>query len=268
MIQTLTERDHNLLNIKWLCDIAQVSRSGYYAWLKQEEKRKEREKQDRLDFELILAAYQYRGYAKGSRSIYMRLLQMGIVMNRKKIQRLMNKYNLVCPIRKPNPYKRMAKARKEHVTKPNYLNRQFKAYGPQTVLLTDITYLYYGRGQKAFLSTIKDAFTNQILSHTLSESLEVDFVLRLINQLMANYAIPKKQKTLIHSDQGVHYTSIQFQTLLNNKELRQSMSRRGNCWDNAPQESFFGHMKDELGNLDAILTFSDLSAKINDYMDY
>ena len=93
-------------------------------------------------------------------------------------------------------------------------------------------------------------------------------MLRLIEQLMANHAIPKKQKTLIHSDQGIHYTSMKFQTLLNNKELRQSMSRRGNCWDNAPQESFFGHMKDELGNLDSILTFSDLSAKINDYMDY
>jgi len=79
------------LNIRWLCEIAQVSRSGYYAWFKQEEKRKEREKQDRTDFELILEVYQYRGYAKGSRSIDMRFLQTGIVMNRKKIQRLMNK---------------------------------------------------------------------------------------------------------------------------------------------------------------------------------
>ena len=124
----------------------------------------------------------------------MRLLKMGIVMNRKKIQRLMNKYNLVCPIRKPNPYKRIAKSRKEHVTKPNHLNREFKAYGPQTVLLTDITYLHYGRGQKVFLFTFKDSFTNPILSHTLSESLEVDFVLRLIEQLMANHAILKSRK--------------------------------------------------------------------------
>lgn len=214
------------MNIKWLCDIAQVSRSGYYAWLEQKEKRKEREKQDRTNFELILEVYQYRGYAKGSRSIYMRLLQTGIVMNRKKIQRLMSKYNLICPIRKPNPYKRMAKARQEHVTKPNHLNRQFKAYGPMAVLLTDITYLYFGRGQKAYLSTIKDAYTNQILSYALSESLEVDFVLETIEQLIKNHPVPKKQKTLIHSDQGVHYTSMQFQSLMNDKELRQSMSRR------------------------------------------
>ena len=121
------------LNIKWLCEIAQVSRSGYYAWLKHEEKRNEREKQDRVGFERILEAYQHRGYA-----IHMRLLQTGIVMNRKKIQRLMNKYHLICLIRKPNPYKQMAKVKKENVTKPNHLNRQFKAHGPKTVLLTDI----------------------------------------------------------------------------------------------------------------------------------
>lgn len=256
------------MNIKWLCDIAQVSRSGYYAWLKNEEKRNEREKRDRADFEIILEAYQHRGYDKGSRGIHMRLLQTGILMNRKKIQRLMNKYNLVCPIRKANPYKRIAKAKQENTIKPNHLERQFKAYGPKVVLLTDITYLYFGRGQKAYLSAIKDAYTNQILSYVASESLEVDFVLKTIEQLIENHPIPKNQKTLIHSDQGIHYTSMKFQSLLNDKELRQSMSRRGNCWDNAPQESFFGHMKDDMKNLNHLNTFSELQIKIDDYMDY
>ncbi|HLQ87873.1 MAG TPA: IS3 family transposase, partial [Enterococcus sp.] len=265
-MQTLTEKDYNLLNIKWLCDIAQVSRSGYYAWLKNEEKRNEREKRDRADFEIILEAYQHRGYDKGSRGIHMRLLQTGILMNRKKIQRLMNKYNLVCPIRKANPYKRIAKAKHENTIKPNHIERQFKAYGPKVVLLTDITYLYFGRGQKAYLSAIKDAYTNQILSYVASESLEVDFVLKTIEQLIENHPIPKNQKTLIHSDQGIHYTSMKFQSLLNDKELRQSMSRRGNCWDNAPQESFFGHMKDDMKNLNHLNTFSELQIKIDDYM--
>ncbi|MFA1821909.1 IS3 family transposase [Virgibacillus oceani] len=118
------------------------------------------------------------------------------------------------------------------------------------------------------LREIDTVFAAQIFSYALSESLEVDFVLEIIEQLIEHHAIPKKQKTLIHSDQGVHYTSMQFQSLLNDKELRQSMSRRGNCWDNAPQESFFGHMKDDLGNLGYILTFSDLSIKIDDYMGY
>lgn len=264
----MTVRDDNLLNIKWLCDIAQVSRSGYYAWLKNEAQREAREVQDRADFECILVAYQHRGYDKGSRGIYMRLLHTGIIMNRKKIQRLMRKYGLVCPIRKPNPYKQMAKAKKEYATKSNAVQRQFKAYGPKVVLLTDITYMYYGRTQKAYLSTIKDAYTHQILAYALSTSLEVDFVLSTIHQLVANHDIPKNHKTLIHSDQGTHYTSIKFQTLLTDEKLRQSMSRRGNCWDNAPQESFFGHMKDELPALGEVNTFESLQTIVDDYMDY
>lgn len=217
---------------------------------------------------LILKAYNKRGYKKGSRGIHMTLLQMGILMNRKKVQRLMRKFNLVCPIRKANPYLRMTQAKKESVTKPNIVDRKFKELGPQRILLTDITYLFYGRGKKAYLSTIKDAYTNQILSYVLSDSLEVDFVLETIQQLFEKHSIPKNKNTLIHSDQDTHYTSIKFQTLIENHQLRQSMSRRGNCWDNAPQESFFGHMKDELPILGAINSFSELSSVIDDYMDY
>ncbi|MCG7332975.1 IS3 family transposase [Salinicoccus roseus] len=267
-MQTLTTRDNNLLNVKWLCDIAQVSRSGYYAWLKNDTQRESKEIQDRATFEVILGAYQHRGYDKGSRGIYMRLLHSGTIMNRKKIQRLMRKYGLVCPIRKPNPYKQMTKAKQEHATKSNAVQRLFKAYGPKVILLTDITYMYYGRGQKAYLSTIKDAYTNQILAYALSASLEMDFVLSTIHQLVAEHKIPKNHNTLIHSDQGTHYTSIKFQTLLTDEKLRQSMSRRGNCWDNAPQESFFGHMKDELPPLDRLDTFESLQTIVDDYMDY
>lgn len=256
------------MNISWVCEIAQVSRSGYYAWLSRHDKREERELKDRAEFEWILKAYNKRGYKKGSRGIHMTLLQMGILMNRKKVQRLMRKFNLVCPIRKANPYLRMTQAKKESVTKPNIVDRKFKELGPQRILLTDITYLFYGRGKKAYLSTIKDAYTNQILSYVLSDSLEVDFVLETIQQLFEKHSIPKNKNTLIHSDQGTHYTSIKFQTLIENHQLRQSMSRRGNCWDNAPQESFFGHMKDELPILGAINSFSELSLVIDDYMDY
>lgn len=245
-----------------------VSRSGYYNWIGSEEERRKREEQDQKDFDFILQAYTHRGYDKGSRGIHMRLLHMGILMNRKKVQRLMRKFHLFCPIRKPNPYKRIAKARKEHAVKSNLLNREFKAYGPRTVLLTDITYLYYGRGKKAYLSVILDAFTNQVLAYQLSESLDIDFVLKMIEDLLENHEISRQQNTLVHSDQGIHYTSMKFQTLLSNADLRQSMSRRGNCWDNAPQESFFGHMKDEIKELRESDAFSEVHRIIGDYMDY
>ncbi len=100
---------------------------------------------------------------------------------------------------------------------------------------------------KAYLSVIKDGFTKQILAYVLSPSLEVDFVLETINQLYSKHKHNIHTDALIHSDRGVHYTSVKFIDLLKSLEIRQSMSRRGNCWDNAPQESFFGHMKNEIG---------------------
>ena len=114
IIHSIVSQKDNLQNVKELCNIAGVSRSGYYNWLASEDKRLEREAKDKHDFELILNAYSFRGYDKGIRGIHMRLLHMAppVLMNIKKIQRLMRKYGLSCPIRKANPYRRMAKALK------------------------------------------------------------------------------------------------------------------------------------------------------------
>ena len=267
IIQQMMQRDNNLLNISWLCECAGVSRSGYYNWISSEKARNKKDEEDKKDFDLILAAYQFRGYDKGKRGIYMRLLNMGIRMNQKKISRLMNKFNLKCPIRKANPYRRMAKALKTSNVAENLLNREFKDHGTRVVLLTDITYMLYGNSKKAYLSTIMDAFTKQILSYVLSDSLEVDFVLETVNILIRDHGISLTKETLIHSDQGCHYTSVKFQELILKKEIRQSMSRRGNCWDNAPQESFFGHMKDEI-HIDKCSTFDELKQEVDNYMDY
>lgn len=258
----------NILTIKELCSLAGVSRSGYYNWLRSIESYKQRELQDQADFALILKAYKYRSYAKGARGIYMRLLHTGVRMNVKKIRRLMKKYNLFCPIRKANPYRRMAKAIRTNAVADNTLNREFRMHGPRKVLLTDITYIPYDK-KFAYLSVIKDAYTAQVLSYVLSESLELDFVLETINQLLENHSSTLEADVMIHSDQGCHYTSIKFRELLQNEGIRQSMSRRGNCWDNAPQESFFGHMKDELSDQQKHWkTLMDVQQSINDWMDY
>lgn len=232
--------------------------------------RNEKEEQDRKDFELILEAYKFKGYDKGRRGIHMRLLHMGIVMNHKKISRLMKKYGLFCPIRKANPARRMAKAMKTSNYADNILNRQFEEYGPGYVLETDITYLFYGsKRSKAYLSVVKDGFTKQILAYVLSPSLEEDFVLETINQLYSKHKHNIHTDALIHSDQGAHYTSVRFIDLLKSLEIRQSMSRRGNCWDNAPQESFFGHMKDEIGRyIENACSYEDLKEIIDSYMVY
>lgn len=269
IIEQMMKREGNMLNVKWLCETAGVSRSGYYHYLQTAELREQREQQDRSDFDLILEAYNHRGYSKGARGIYMCFLHMvpPVHMNLKKIRRLMKKYGLFCPIRKANPYRRMAKALKTDAVADNLLNREFENHGPRTILLTDITYIINRKAPRCYMSTIIDACTKELLAWVLSESLEIDFVLETVEIAITNYGIEMNTETMVHSDQGAHYTSIQFRALLKDKELRQSMSRRANCWDNAPQESFYGHMKDEIDISDCE-TYEEILAVITDWADY
>ena len=270
VIHNTLEDSPGVFSISILCELAGVSRSGYYAWLKAAPTREARELQDKADFELILAIYKRRGYAKGARSIYMGLLHMNppVIMNIKKIRRLMKKYNLFCPIRKANPYRRMAKALKTSNYADNLLQREFECYGPRYVLLTDITYIPYN-GEFAYLSTILDAYTKQILSYVLSDSLEIDFVKETVENLIRDHGISLHKETLIHSDQGSHYTSATFIQIIEDCNLRRSMSRRGNCWDNSPQESLFGHMKDHiLDRVKECTEFQQIKDIVDDYIDY
>lgn len=106
---------------------------------------------------------------------------------------------------------------------------------------TDITYIPY-HGVDSYLATTLDAYTKQVLAYILSP----DSVLEMVHSLIQKHGVSIDAQTLVHSDQGCHYTSLRFIQFLKDSSLRQSISRRGNCWDNAPQESFFGHMKDEI----------------------
>lgn len=267
IIYETIRHDDNVLSISYMCQIAGVSRSGFYAWLAAAPARQKRDNQDKEDFSLILEAYRFRGYAKGARSIYMRLLHQGIIMNIKKIRRLMSKYHLVCPIRKANPYRRMMKALATSNVAPNVVSRNFRQE-PRKVLLTDITYLFFATG-KCYLSTILDAFTHESLAYRVSLSFKVDFVLETVDRLTVQHGSTLDNETIVHSDQGCHYTSYAFIQKLKDAEFVQSMSRRGNCWDNAPQESFFGHMKDEIRDeIAKCQTFEAVVAKIDDWMDY
>lgn len=246
--------------------MAGVSRSGHYNCISSQRARELREEQDRAVFAQILETYRFRGYAKGVRGIHMRLAHMGIRMNGKKIRRFMREYHLSCPIRKPNLYRRLQKSIRMGTAAENLVNREFESRGPRDVLLTDITYIPLN-GRFCYLSTILDACTKQVLSHVMSESPEVDFVLETVEQMVKRHGVSLNKETVIHSDQGTYYTSLRFIQLVESWELRRSMSRRGNCWDNAPQESFFGHMKDELaGEMPGWTSFAESKASVDRWM--
>lgn len=255
----------------YLCNCIGVSKSGYYTYLSNENKRIEKEKKDKEDFEWILKAYKFKKRKKGSRQIKMVLdNEFNIHFNLKKIRRLMKKYGLKCPIRQANPYRRMMKATREHTTCDNLVNRIFKTGIPYNILLIDITYLFYGNNKKCYLSTIKDAETNEILAYYISENMTLDISLETIKKLHRKRKLMLSEKVIIHSDQGVHYTSSKFHNLLKKYNIQQSMSRKGNSMDNGMMENFFGLLKTEMfyDQEDKYKNIDELILAIDDYINY
>lgn len=248
-------------DVKMYCGIAGVSRCGYYKWLSNPNLNKDKE-----DTELIKEIFEKGKKKVGWRSIQMKLYNdYKVKMNHKKIKRIMRENNLKAQIRRKNPYKMIMKKTQEHRTFANLLDRQFSQFTPRQVLSTDITYLYYSYGRKAYLSVIKDIATKEIVSWQLSNNLTMKFVLDSIDELKNINTI--NFKTIIHSDQGFHYTNPEYIKKVKAFKLIQSMSRKGNCIDNAPIESFFGHMKDEINHKTA-RTFEELKEIITNYMHY
>lgn len=209
-----TIKKYNLKNmISYLCKVADVSRSGYYKYflVENEKLRNFKEKQDLLAKENVLKAFNYKGRKKGARQIKMVLKdKFNIIYNLKRIRRIMNKYDIICPFRRANSYRRMIKATKEHTIVPNLLNREFKQGIPGKVLLTDITYLRYKNGKKAYLSTIKDSSTNEILAHYVSDNLRLNIVLNTLKKLTLNKTLKLHSEAILHSDQGVTIRALNF----------------------------------------------------------
>jgi putative transposase len=248
------------MDIGILCSLGHVSRSGYYRWLTTSSELDP----DHKDYLLINQIFESGKKKYGWRSIQMNLPK-GIIMNHKKIMR---KYGLICSIRRKNPYKQMAKATQEHRTFDNQLNRGFEVNIPFKVFCTDITYLSFNR-RMAYLSVIKDIGSGEVVAWKLSRHIDMDLVLGTVEKLKchANLQQISLAETMIHSDQGFHYTNPRYIEEVKESKMIQSMSRKGNCIDNAPMESFFGHLKDDVDYKNC-KTFEELDLLIENYMQY
>ena len=250
------------LNTKTLCVIAKVSRAGYYKWLKDFDK----PEKDHDDYLLIKEIFDKGKRKYGFRTVQMKLLEKKIVMNHKKIIRIMNKYHLISKIRRVNPYKAIMKKSLEHRTFENKLDRQFSQTEPGKVLCTDITYLPF-KYRFVYLSVIKDIASREIVGWNLANHLEMDLVLQTIEDMKNKLSQSTLKDTMIHSDQGFHYTNPLYIEKVKQLKMIQSMSRKGNCIDNSPMESFFGHFKDDV-DYKSCSTFEELRLQIDEYMKY
>lgn len=237
-----------------LCELAQVSRCGYYKWL-------EHSHEPDKDYEDYLKIKEVFDKSKGKygwRSIKMALPSM----NHKKIQRIMRKYGLLAKVRRKNPYKAIMKKRLEHRIFPNKLQREFNQIVPFKVFCTDITYIPF-QSAYAYLSVIKDIASGEVVAWNVCMHLEEI----LVTETLKNMRLTSSEGIMIHSDQGFHYTNPDYIDLVKELQMIQSMSGKGNCIDNAPIESFFGHLKDEL-DYESCKNFEELRTKIEEYMQY
>ena len=248
-----------------MCNIALVSKSGYYKWLRTSN----RKEKDYDDYLLIKEIFD-KGKSKfGWRTIQMRLKSdKKIVMNHKKIIRRKKDYQLITKIRKINPYKVIMKKTQEHKTFDNKLDRNFKQDMPYKVFCTDITYLPFNH-RMAYLSAVKDIASHEIVGWSVSQHIDMNIVMNTIDNMKKNkhLQISSFKNIMTHSDQGFHYTNPEYIEAIKGLGMIQSMSRKGNCIDNAPIESFFGHLKDDIDYKNC-KTFEELRLLIEGYVRY
>lgn len=211
-----------------------VPRANYYRW-----RAEGVEKLFSVKEEAIMELCKRTKYRNGHRKIKALLKEeYQIELNRNTVQAIMQKYNLQCRI-KP---KRRWKSQESIIVAPDLLKRYFTASAPNQRWVTDITYIQYGSITK-YLSTIMDLFNNEIVAYKLYDHQQTPLVIDTLKLALATRKNP--EGVIVHSDQGSVYTSYTFQNFVKEHDLVSSMSRRGNCWDNAVIESFHSSLKSE-----------------------
>lgn len=223
-----------------MCQVLGVSTSGYYNWRKEESTAKD-EWDDRLkDLIRVLHAKSFGGY--GARRIVKGLKQQGIVVNIKKIRRLMRKIGIKG---KGTPKKRIITTDSKHdnpVAK-NLVDRKFTVDEPNKVWVTDITYIWTEQGW-VYLATVIDLFSRMVVGWSVSTAIDVGLISKALQ--IAYHKRKPPPGLLLHSDRGSQYTSKEYSLLTQKFGMVLSMSRKANCWDNAVAESFFRTIKQEL----------------------
>ena len=241
-----------------LLSIAQIPRATYYYHAKQQAKP---DKYERAKHEILVIYDENKG-RYGYRRITMELCNRDFVLNHKTVQRLMKEMGLVCRVRM-----KKYKSYKGEVGKiaPDLLKRNFEAELPNQKWVTDVTEFHLF-GQKLYLSPILDLCSRDIISYTIADKPVLSLTTDMLDKAFEQ--IPDGTNLILHSDQGWQYQHKQYQRLLNAKGIRQSMSRKGNCLDNAVMENFFGLLKSELLYLHDFHSIEHFKAELIEYMDY
>ena len=258
------------LSITQCLHIFGVSRSGYYSWTNRQKdadgSQAEKQKRQNKLKELFRQIVRKLGFVPGKRTFRTCLWrEFNVSISVKQCRRIMTSMNLVANRSKKDAYKHQATHNHEYAAPLNVVKQDFYI-GPRKIILTDITYLYYGPARTpVYLCAFKDAYTKEILGHHVDTHMTVELVKTTYDVMMEKHGAElSRAECVIHSDQGSQYLSTTFHKLLSDDAFIQSVSGQGNSQDNTPMESFFGRMKCELLDLIALCPSAVVVAKMVD----
>jgi len=243
-----------------ICTLLDISRSGYYAWKNRKPSQREHLKQALLDH--IRRIYKLNRKAYGSPRVYVQLKKEGYSCNQKKVARLMRQDGL----RGQRKYRRVITTNSKHSfpVAPNLLNRDFRAEKPNQKWVGDITYIPTAEGW-LYLASVLDLFSRKVVGWEMSNQIDADLVEKALR--MAFYQRQPDFGLLHHSDRGSQYASHQIRNILASNRVQVSMSRKGDCYDNAVMESFFGTLKNEWVHHQKYQTRSQARTDIFSYIE-
>lgn len=250
------QRQAARFSVRRMCTVLEVSRGGFYDWLDRSSSQREQEDR-RLTAHIRSIFREYRG-CYGSPRIHLQLRRRGIHCSRKRVARLMRQEGLKA--RRRRRYRVTTRAAEGHAVAPNLLDRRFTVTSTDEVWLGDLTYLWTSEGW-LYLAALMDLCSRRIVGWAVSDTIDDDLTLRALDNALEHRR--PGASLLHHSDRGSQYTSGDYQDRLREHGFQVSMSRKGNCWDNAPMESFFSTLKIELGDC-----FSSRAAARTALFDY
>ena len=243
-----------------LCRVLKVSRSGYYGWLQHIPSRRSRE-QKRLEIEICAAHTRTRG-TFGPERLQKDLEAHGVTVSLYRIRKIRQKLGIRC--KQVKKFKATTNSKHTLPVAENLLEQNFEASKPNRIWLSDITYIPTDEGW-LYCAAHKDLFNGEIVGYALGSRLTRDLVINSLR--MAVYTKKPDHGLIHHSDRGIQYCSGDFMRLLYTFKMKASMSRKGNCYDNAPMESFWGTLKNELVYHQRYATRRQAIREITEYIE-
>jgi transposase InsO family protein len=254
------KRNENQFPISVLCKVLQVSRHGYYAWKKRA--RAASCERDKVLLNKIMDAYSSGRGTYGYRRVYSYLSEKGVGCSLGTVRRIMHNHGI---FRKASrKYKHTTDSNHNLPVAPNLLNREFSVDAPNKVWVSDITYVWT-LGGWLYLAVFIDLFHRKVVGWSMNTRMSRKLVIDAFDMAYAN-CYPKPG-LMVHSDRGSQYASVEFRKKIEKLGFKQSMSRKGDCWDNAVAESFFATLKTELIYRKKYKNISDARRSIFSYVE-